>query len=131
MKTKRYKRAGFTLVEIMIVVAIIGLLASIAIPNYVHARGRSQANACINNMHQIDGGIQLWALEHGRTSSDPVTAADIKPYIKLNSALKMPGCPANGTSADGESDYKTDKVGSVPAVTCSIGAGLSPAHALP
>ena len=55
MKITAKKNAGFTLVEIMIVVAIIGLLAAIAIPNFVKARGTAQRNACINNLRLIDG----------------------------------------------------------------------------
>src|SRR5216684_4170142 len=64
MKVRTSRKAGFTLVEIMIVVAIIGLLAGIAIPNFVKARTTSQANACINNLRQMDGAAQEWAVEN-------------------------------------------------------------------
>jgi len=74
MKTmKNIRKAGFTLVEIMIVVAISGLLAAIAIPNFVKARATSQANACINNLRQIDAAANQWALENKKKTGDTIT----------------------------------------------------------
>ncbi len=86
-------KRGFTLVEIMIVVAIIGLLAAIAIPNFVRARTQSQKNACINNLRQIDGATQTWALEQKQAPDASVTYANISPYLK-NAVI----CPAGGTA---------------------------------
>src|SRR5690242_11936952 len=101
MKVHAPTRAGFTLVEIMIVVAIIGLLVSIALPNFVHARTAAQQNACINNLRQIDGAAQTWALESNKDSGSQYTLSLIKPYIKLDSNGNLPSCPAGGAYNSG------------------------------
>jgi prepilin-type N-terminal cleavage/methylation domain-containing protein len=117
------RRLAFTLVEIMIVVAIIGLLAAIAIPNFARARARSQANACINNLRKIDDADSQFAIEAHKNTGDHVSLnLDLKPYIKATSANKLPPCPAGG-------NYGIENVGDTP--TCSLSNSVIPAHVLP
>ena len=96
MKNQKTLTSGFTLVEIMIVVAIIGLLAAIAVPNFMRARTTAQKNACIANLKQIESAVQQWALENKKAAGTTLATTDVAPYLKGN---VMPTCPASGDYA--------------------------------
>jgi prepilin-type N-terminal cleavage/methylation domain-containing protein len=117
MKQKKSGKAGFTLVEIMIVVAIIGLLAAIAIPNFVHARTTSQQNACINNLRQIDGAKQTWALENHLVATASPTDTDIQPYLGRGANGQLPVCPADSQETF-DTSYKANDLQTAP--SCKI-----------
>jgi prepilin-type N-terminal cleavage/methylation domain-containing protein len=115
MNIKTSNKAGFTLVEIMIVVAIIGLLAAIAIPNFVRARQTSQTNACINNLRQIDGAMQQVALEKGLKAGDACLPADIAPYVGRKGTGDDVYCPLTPLVNFGGYSASITAVGTPPA----------------
>jgi hypothetical protein len=130
-ESKKISAWGFR--EITVLVVLLGFIAFVAIPNWGNGLSHrtSPANACINNMRQIDAAKSEWALEHNAKSNDVVTINDIRPYIelernnpyiKLDAKGNLPKCPSGGT-------YTIGKVGEPP--TCSLGTTVTPVHVLP
>ena len=113
------KRAGFTLVEIMIVVAIIALLAAIAVPVFLRARKRSQASKIINDLRLIDGAVDQYAIENGKKSGDPVNVSDWTNYLKKDTNLYATGKDLFGN------DYGAQTVDSLPSVPSAAKTALS------
>jgi prepilin-type N-terminal cleavage/methylation domain-containing protein len=92
------KHAGFTLVEIMIVVAIIALLAAIAIPGFLRARKRSQASRILNDLRMIDSACDQYAIETSRHTGDTIAVTDWTNYVKKGSLLYNSGNSLLGSS---------------------------------
>ena len=123
MNINTSRKGGFTLVEIMIVVAVIGLLAAIAIPNFIKARSTSQVNACINNLRQIEGAEQQWGLETKQAAAAVPTYNDVSGYMR-NSVI----CPAGGAGGTFALSYTLVAVGGPAKPACLIVPGT---HVLP
>jgi prepilin-type N-terminal cleavage/methylation domain-containing protein len=122
MRTSTNGQRGFTLVEIMIVVAIIGLLASIAVPNFVKARTQARQKACISNLELIEGAIQQWALTLNKADNATVTYGDISSYLQ-----RAVVCPSGGSTFD--DSYTISTVNAPP--TCQRVPSGPEAHVLP
>ena len=107
------RRGGFTLVEIMIVVAIIALLAAIAVPGFLRARKRSQASRILNDLRMIDSAVDQYAIETNRKTGDTVGTADWTNYLKKGSQLY------NGGKSLLSSSYGNQTVDTIPQVVPS------------
>lgn len=113
MNTLPLRQKGFTLVEIMIVVAIIALLAAIAVPGFLRARKRSQASRILNDLRMIDSALDQYAIENNKKSNVPVGTADWTSYIKKGSPLYNTGNSIFGTA------YGPQTVDQIPQVPSS------------
>ena len=113
------RRGGFTLVEIMIVVAIIALLAAIAVPGFLRARKRSQASRILNDLRMIDAAVDQYAIETNRSTGCTVGVTDWTNYLKKNSILYNSGKSLLGST------YGTQTVDTIPQVPASDLAVLS------
>jgi prepilin-type N-terminal cleavage/methylation domain-containing protein len=110
---KNLRTAGFTLVEIMVVVAIIGMLMSVAVVGIRHAIKSAKAQTCAMNIEAIEGAKQIWMLEARKGDNDVATEDDLKPILKGN---VFPTCPAGGTYTINANDVRA---------TCSVHAATA------
>jgi prepilin-type N-terminal cleavage/methylation domain-containing protein len=114
------KRGGFTLVEIMIVVAIIALLAAIAVPNFLRARKRSQATRVLEDLRMLDSALDQYAIETNKSTGNTAAFADLKNYLKTSTTLYT-----NGSDILGNTYGTTFTVDTVPKVSTSSFNALS------
>ena len=113
------RRGGFTLVEIMIVVAIIALLAAIAVPGFLRARKRSQASRIINDLRLIDSAVDQYAIETNKSSGATVNTVDWTNYLKQGTNLYLTGKDILGN------DFGPQTVDSIPKVPQATYTSLS------
>ena len=114
LKKVTTKRGGFTLVEIMIVVAIIALLAAIAVPGFLRARKRSQASKIINDLRMIDSAMDQYAIETTKKSGDAIDVSDWTNYVKKDTVLYATGADLFGNTYGAQ---VVDVLPKVPATT--------------
>ena len=119
MKNSVRATNAFTLVEIMIVVAIIALLAAIAVPGFLRARKRSQASRIINDLRLIDSAVDQYAIETNKTTGSPVAVADWTNYLKKGTNLYLTGLDILGNS------YGPQTVDAIPSVPAASKTALS------
>ena len=126
MPTTSYqsKRRGYTLVEIMIVVAIIALLASIAVPNFLRARKRSQAARILEDLRMLDSASDEYAIENNKTSGMNPLFADLRNYLKTGSVLYTTGADVFG---DSYGPFTVDTIPKVPAAAFNALSDAAPA----
>jgi prepilin-type N-terminal cleavage/methylation domain-containing protein len=117
LKKLTTKRAGFTLVEIMIVVAIIALLAAIAVPGFLRARKRSQASKIINDLRLVDAAVDQYAIERGKKTDDQVLIADWTAYVKKDTNLYTTGADLLGHAFG---DQTVDTIPKVPQASFDV-----------
>ena len=118
-KLTQKSRGGFTLVEIMIVVAIIALLAAIAVPGFLRARKRSQASKVLNDLRMIDSAVDQYAIEKGKITGNSVEVADWTAYVKKDTNLFLTGADLFGEP------YGNQVVDSLPKVPTNTYNNLS------
>lgn len=114
---------GFTLVEIMIVVAIIALLASIAVPGFLRARKRSQASRIINDLRLLDGAVDMYAIENNKSTGAKPTFTDLKVYLKKGTPLYNTGKDLLGSSYG---PFTVDSIPKVPGTTYTALSDVAP-----
>jgi prepilin-type N-terminal cleavage/methylation domain-containing protein len=111
MKTSNYSKSAFTLVEIMIVVAIIALLAAIAVPNFLRARKRSQATRILEDLRIIDSAQDQYAIENNKTTGNSIVWTDLQAYLKNGSVLyNSAGADMLGNQYNGNAKFSVDNI---------------------
>ena len=127
MKIKNPRAAGFTLVEIMIVVAIIALLAAIAVPNFLRARKRSQATRILEDLRLIDSAQDQYAIETNKSTGDSVSWTDIQAYLKTNSVIyNSGGTDMLGNTFNDGAGFSVDSIPKVSSTTFSKLSDVAP-----